>query len=101
MVRLREQLNEDFLHKELDELGLSGAVVKIVNPWYYRKKGTETWVKIGESENKQENFPVRWDTTMLTNGRYEVLGLMHVIVKKGDAEYAIARQNVVDVSVEN
>ncbi len=100
-VRLREQLDEDLLRKELEELGLTGPVVRVANPWYYRKKNTDTWIKIGESEDRQENFPVRWDTTNLENGRYEVLGLMHVFVKKGDEEKAIARQNIAEVTVEN
>ena len=48
-----------------------------------------------------ENFPVRWDTTNLENGQYEVMGLMHVFVKRGGEEIAIARQNMVEVTVEN
>jgi hypothetical protein len=32
---------------------------------------------------------------------YEVLGLMHVYVKNDDAERTVARQNVVQISVEN
>jgi len=44
---------------------------------------------------------VRWDTSPLENGLYEVLGLMHVTVKKGKEEKTIARQNVVEVSVVN
>ncbi len=100
-VRLREQLDEDLLRKELEELGLTGPIVRVANPWYYRKKNTDTWIKIGESEDRQENFPVRWDTTNLENGRYEVLGSMHVFVKKGDEEKAIARQNIAEVTVEN
>jgi len=101
VVRLREQLDEELMHRELKELGISGAVVRITNPWYYRKKGTETWIKVGESHDKQENFAVRWDTTRLENGQYEVLGLMHVMVEKGDDERVIARQNVVEVSIDN
>ena len=101
VVRLREKLDEDLLQKELEELGLPGAVMKISNPWYYRKVNTQSWIKIGESEDKQENFPVRWDTTKLGNGQYEVLGLMHVFVKKGEEENAIARQNVVEVEIIN
>jgi hypothetical protein len=44
---------------------------------------------------------VRWDTSTLENGLYEVLGLMHVPVKKGKEEKTIARQNIVKVSVKN
>ena len=100
-VRLREQFDEDLLHKELEELGLSGPIVRVTNPWYYRRKNTDTWIKIGESEDRQENFPVRWDTTKLENGQYEVLGLMHVFVRKDGEEKAIARENIVEVTVEN
>jgi hypothetical protein len=100
-VQLREELNEDLLQKELEELGFIGPVVRIVNPWYYRRKDTGSWVKIGESEDKQQNFPVRWDTTSLENGQYEVLGLMHVFVKRNGGETAIARENVVEVTLAN
>jgi hypothetical protein len=48
-----------------------------------------------------DNVPVSWDSTHLENGRYEVLGLMHVFVKEGDVEQAIARQNIVDITVKN
>ncbi len=101
VVRLREQLDEELLEKELEELHLTGSVARIVNPWYYRKKGTDTWIKIGESEDRHENFPVRWDTIGLENGQYEIMGLMHVFVKENREEKAIARENIVEVTVRN
>jgi hypothetical protein len=100
-VRLREEFDEDLLRKELEEFGISGPIVRITNPWYYRKKNTDTWIKIGESDDRHENFPMRWDTTNLENGQYEVMGLMHVFVKKGAEERAIARGNIVEVTVNN
>ena len=100
-VVLRERLDDELLTKELEALGISGPVIDIVNPWYYRKKNTDTWIKIGESNNKHDNFPARWDTAGLSNGQYEIMGLMHVIVKKDEKEIAIARQNIVEVTVEN
>jgi hypothetical protein len=100
-IQLREELNEELLNKELEEMGLSGSIVRITNPWYYRKKNTETWIKIGESTDKQQNFPIRWDTTKLENGQYEILGLMHAFVKQNGDEVAIARESVVEVTVEN
>lgn len=100
-VQLREEFDEELLRKELAELGLEGSVVRIVNPWYYRRKNSETWIKIGESEDRQQNFPVRWNTSSLENGQYEILGLMHVFVKIDGDETAIARENVVEVSVTN
>jgi len=101
IVVLRENLDETLLRKELETLGLSGAILKVTNPWYYRRKNADTWIKIGESEDREENFPVRWDTSALQNGPYEVLGLMHVLVKKGKEEKTIARQNIVEVTVKN
>lgn len=101
IIRLREQIDEDMLSKELVALNLPRTVVRISNPWYYRKKNTESWIKIGESDDKRENFPVRWDTTNLENGQYEVLGSMHVFVKQADVEKTIARQSIVEVTVAN
>ncbi len=100
-VLLREEFDEDLLHKELEELAFTGPIVRITNPWYYRKKNTDTWIKIGESEDRHSYFSVMWDTTNLENGQYEIMGLMHVFVKKGAEERAIARGNVVEVAIEN
>jgi len=100
-VQLREEFYEDLLRKELEGLGLTGRILRVTNPWYYRRKNANTWIKIGESEDRHENFPVRWDTTSLENGQYEVMGLMHVFVKKDGGVTAIARENVVEVAVEN
>jgi len=101
VVQLRESLDDDLLSKELEVLGLSGSVVKVSNPCYYRIKGSDTWIRIGESTDKASNFPVKWDTRGLPDSRYEVLGLMHVFVRKGTVENAIARQNVVEVVIKN
>ena len=100
-VMLRERLDDEMLRKELQALKLSGSVVKISNPWYYRKKGDGTWIMIGESSDKDNNFPVTWDTRNLANGKYEILGLMHAFVAKGGKQNVIARQNIVEVIVEN
>ena len=100
-VLLREELDEEMLSRELEALSISGPIVTITNPWYYRRKDSDTWIKIGESEDRQENFPVRWNTTCLENGQYEVMGLMHVIVKGKDREEVITRENIVEVTVAN
>lgn len=100
-VQLREEFNEDLLNKELEELNLEGPILRVVNPWYFRKKGAETWILIGESMDKQNNFPVRWDTIGLEEGQYEIMGLMHVYVNDNGEETAIARQNIVEVTVQN
>jgi len=81
---LREQYDEILLHKQLEVLNIIGPVVSIVNPWYYRRKDEDTWIKIGESNDGHQNFPTRWDTTILENGQYEVMGLMHVFAMRGD-----------------
>jgi hypothetical protein len=86
-VRLREEFDEELLDRALKEMGISGPIIRINNPWYYRKK--------------EDSFSVRWDTTGLENGQYEIMGLMHVFAKKGDGEKAIARQNIVEVTVKN
>jgi hypothetical protein len=101
IVALRENFDESLLRKELEALGCRGAILKVTNPWYYRKKHSDTWIKIGESEDRDENFAVKWNTSELENGAYEVLGLMHVFVKEGKAEAVIARQNMVEVTVKN
>jgi len=100
-VALREQIDEDLLQKEFKEMGISGGVSRIVNPWYFRRKGDDTWIKIGESANKDDNFSVRWDTAGLKNDKYEIMGLMHVFVKSDGKETGIARQNIVEVTVKN
>ena len=100
-VLLRENIDDNLLRKELEALGLKGAIKKINNPWYYRKKDTESWIKIGESNDIDENFPVRWDTSKLENGQYEVLGFMHVHVKKKNHEKVISRQRIVEVTIEH
>jgi hypothetical protein len=100
-VMLREDFDEELLHQELKALGIAGPVVRVSNPWYFRRKDTDTWIKAGESDDIHQNFPVRWDTTALENGQYEVLGLMHVFVKSDAGERALARQNIVEVTVEN
>lgn len=100
-VVLREEFDEELLRKELKEMGILGPIANITNPWYCRMKNTDTWTKIGESEDEHQNFPTRWDTTQLKNGQYEIMGLMHVFAKKDGKEIAIARQNVVEVTVKN
>jgi hypothetical protein len=100
-VQLREELDEENLRRELEELNLDNPIIRIANPWYYRRKNTDTWILIGESSDKAQNFPVRWDTTRLKNGQYEILGLMHVFVRDNGGETAIARQNIVEVTVQN
>ena len=102
-VFLREEYDEALLNKELAELGFTGRIVGVNNPWYYRKKNSETWIQIGESQDKSGNFSVRWDTTALVDGQYEIMGLMHVYTEEpgGEKRKAIARENIVEVTVKN
>jgi hypothetical protein len=37
----------------------------------------------------------------LENGDYEVLGLMHVFIERGEGETVLARQNIVTIAVKN
>ena len=124
-VLLREEFDEELLHKQIDERGLSGNIVRISNSWFYRKKNSEIWIKIGESNDIRRNFSVRWDTTYLENGQYEVIGFMQAFVDSvkldlitlGNGEYekwykpisakrhlekrVIGVQNMVEVTVDN
>lgn len=101
IVQLREQLDRDLLQKEIQELGIPGNVFKISNPWYFREKGSGSWIKIGESADEHENFPVTWDTSKLKDGEYEVLGMMHVFVGEASSPKIIARQNSVEITIKN
>jgi len=44
-------------------------------------------------------FAVSWNTSSLEDGQYEIQGMMHVFVNVGNVELAIARENVVEVTV--
>jgi hypothetical protein len=82
-VVLRETYDEELLRKQLNERRLSAAqLLKITNLWFYRKKNDGEWTKIGESDNIKGNFAVRWDTTTLANGPYEIIGFMQAFVRQ-------------------
>ena len=100
-VMLREEFDEALLRKELNSIGIEGHIERVVHPWYYRKKGSGTWIMVGQSDEIDKNVPVKWNTAGLENGRYEGMGLMHVFLQDEHEERAVARQNVVEVSVEN
>jgi len=124
-VLLREEFDEDLLRKQIKERGLSGSIVRMSNSWFCRKKNSEIWTKIGESNDIRRNFPVRWDTTFLENGQYEIIGFMQafidsvkldeltlangeyekwykpIFVKKHLEKRIIGEQNIVEVTVKN
>jgi hypothetical protein len=81
-VLLREKFDEELLRKQLDERGHSGSVIRVTNGWFFRKKNSEKWIRIGESGDIIRNFPVIWDTTNLENGQYEILGFMQAFIGK-------------------
>ena len=51
------------------------------NGWYIRKKGTQTWTKVGQSTAREHDFGIRLETTDLENGSYQVLGFMSATVR--------------------
>jgi hypothetical protein len=101
IVQLREEYDEELLRDELRELGIPDAVRRVVNPWYYRQKDSKTWIKVGESDDRQGNFWTTWDTRQLEDGQYEVMGLMHVYAGNNGSSSVIARQNVAEIAVQN
>jgi hypothetical protein len=125
IVLLREEYDEGLLRKQMDERGLSGSVIRINNLWYYRRKYSQKWTKVGESSDILRNFPVSWDTIGLENGQYEIIGFMiayvgstkwdevtlangeyerwykPISVKKRDERWILGEQNIMEVTVEN
>lgn len=83
-VLLREEFDEELLRKQIHERGLLVNIVRISNLWYFRKKNSEIWIKIGESTDIKRNFPVKWDTNCLENGQYEIIGFMQAFVINDD-----------------
>lgn len=100
-VVLRESLDDELLRKELSVLKISGYPTGVTNAWYIRKKGNQTWIKVGESSNRQMDFAVRFDSSELENGEYQVLGFMSVKVKSEDREIIVSRQNIADLDIRN
>ncbi len=124
-VLLREEFSVELLRKQMDERGLSGSIARMRNLWFYRKKYSKEWIKIGESNDILGNFSVSWDTNNLENGQYEIAGLMlavvdclkweevtlanggyekwykPLLVKKHLEKWIIGGPNIVEVTVEN
>lgn len=99
---LRESLDPDLLRQELITRGLPLKIAKVRNPWFYRKKDSDTWLMIGESEDIEDNFPVDWDISKLESGSYELMALMQVVVAEGATEETVVlRQNIADVTILN
>jgi hypothetical protein len=101
-VLLRESLDDDLLKKELEAMNIEGRPVGFTNAWYIRKKGTQTWIKVGESAAREHDFGIRLDTTELENGAYQVLGFMSAKVRTDDMkEIIVSRQNIADFEIKN
>jgi len=100
-VVLRETIDDELLKKELETMEISGHPVLYNNAWYIREKGILTWIKIGESWDRQRDFAVCFDTSVFRNGTYQVLGFMSVKVKNKDVEVVISRQSIADFELRN
>ena len=100
-ITLCESLDRDLLRQNLVALEMPIDVVSINNSWYYRRSNSENWLGIGESDDSDNGFPVTWDTSLLPNGRYEVIGLMRVVTKEGITERTIAHPNFTEVVIKN
>jgi hypothetical protein len=100
-VVLRETLDDELLERELEVLRISGHPNGYNNAWYIRKKGIQTWIKIGESSDRQRDFAVCFDSTKFKNGTYQVLGFMSVKVKTTDEDVIVSRQNIADLEFKN
>jgi len=101
-VLLRETLDDEMLRKELQAMNIDGKPVGFSNGWYIRKKGTQSWIKIGESTVREHDFAIRLDTTELENGTYQVLGFMSARIRSADRkEIVVSRQNIADFEIRN
>ncbi|OPY05358.1 MAG: hypothetical protein A4E67_01964 [Syntrophaceae bacterium PtaB.Bin038] len=101
-VLLRETLDDEMLRKELSAMNIDGTPVGFSNGWYIRKKGTQSWIKIGESTAREHDFATRLDTTELENGTYQVLGFMSAKIRTpGMKDVIVSRQNIADFEIRN
>jgi hypothetical protein len=101
-VLLRESLDDEQLKKELEAMNIEGRPVGFTNAWYIRKKGTQTWIKVGESTAREHDFGIRLDTTELENGPYQILGFMSAKVRTDNMkEIIVSRQNIADFEIKN
>lgn len=101
-VLLRETLDEELLRRELKAMNIDGKPVGFSNGWYIRKKGTQSWMKIGESTAREHDFATRLDTTGLENGAYQVMGFMSAKIRTPDGrDVIVSRQNIADFEIRN
>ncbi len=101
-VLLRESLDDDLLRQELSAMKIDGRPVGFNNAWYIRKKGTHSWIRVGESTAREHDFGIRLVTTEFENGTYQVLGFMSARIRTEDMkEVIVSRQNIADFEIRN
>ncbi len=100
-VLLRQNLDDDLLRKELNTMEISGRPAGYVNVWHIRKKGTSSWIRIGESSDRERDFCVRLNTRQFQNGLYQILGFLSVTVKSEGDAWIISKQNIADFDIHN
>jgi hypothetical protein len=100
-VILRGNLDDELLKKELEDLAVEGYPKGYSNVWYIRRRGAQTWIRIGESFNRDMDFGVRLDTAGFDNGTYQILGFLSVTVKTQEGEVVVSRQSIADLEIRN
>jgi len=100
-VLFRGNLNDDLLKKELEFLNLEGSPTAYSISWHIRKKGSQTWIKIGESFNRVMDFGVLLDTAEFKDGTYQILGFLSVAVRTEGREFIVSRQSIADFEIKN
>ncbi len=100
-VLFRGSLDDDMLKRELITLKLDGSPSAYNLGWHIRKKGVQTWMKIGESFNRVMDFGVRIDTSEFENGTYQILGVLSVTVRTEGKELVVSRQSIAEFKINN
>ena len=100
-VLFRANLNDDLLNKELEILNLGGRQTAYNISWHVRKKGTQTWIKVGESFNRVMDFGVRLDTAEFENGKYQLMGFLSVTLRTDGGDFVVSRQSIADFDIKN
>jgi hypothetical protein len=75
--------------------------IRVTTAWYYRSLNSENWFGVGRSADAGSEFAVEWDTTLLPNGRYEVISLLQLVTGDGYGEKTVARPIATEVVVKN
>ncbi len=100
-VLFRGNLNEELLKKELKSMNLEGYPKAYAICWYIRHKRIQTWIKIGESFDRINDFGVRLDTAEFEEGTYQILGFLSVTIHTEKREYIVSRQSITDFEIKH